>query len=479
MNPINTALTHFINLEDALADQWMVDVDIHDDCNFMDYLEPNENHPEGIKPHLDLAEEEIFVSSGTERCKAALFRNFKAVVMRDISHRVKAYNDYDILSLKLSGNIKQYQKLTAPIPCNYNAPLLERAAAIAATPAFSERIEVLFNKIKNSNLNNKQKQYYNKHLRDFASIYLSQEHAWRNKPSFEALHYHKNESQFLKLQELAKSGGMVSTIGPIGDLGFLSKYKVSVVDTSNIWQYVPIHIEGLSFSTRIVITVVVNPTRFFSCIHIPFSEEEAIEFNHLLGILISCCGNKNVAMGIVKGEENDMTNPFAISLGSIFSHKTISLLRNYVEKNIIAIPGFKPIDITNIEELNTCTALHIEKLYEDPKGRLFLDESANTINFLLPDTYIRLSRIEEWKKAFEKTSNHSDLIGFIWRLKIEERLAEFIHNFGQERMDSLLTRCCTTVPCFENYWSGYFQGASVSEGIAAIVDLHIQTENSD
>ncbi|SRR5581483_1602688 len=474
MNPINTALTPFINLEDVLADEWMVNVDIHYDCGFEDYLEPNEEKPEGIKEHLDLAEEGgIIVSTGTQRCKTGpLLGRFEAVVMRDINHRTKAYNDFDILLLKLSEGLKEYQELSAPIPCCYEMPLLERVAAIAHTHLFPKRIEILSKKLKNSSIkdNTRQYQYYKKYLHHFASIYLSQKHAWRNNSAFKALHFHENESQFLKLQEYAKSGSMISTIGSINDLFFLKKFKVSAVDTSNIWNYIPLNIQGLSSPTRLIVTEMGHPTEFYSCIHVPFSEGETIEFNQLFDTLVSCYGNQKAASRALRCAECNVADPFNISSGSIYSRKTIPLLRDYLAKNVITIPGFEPVDMKgDLKKLNTCTALHIEKMCEHPNTKRFLDDLVNSWRILLPSAYIGFSKMEDWKQSFEKKflREDSELAECLLKLQKAGVLAEFIQHFGHERMDALLIRCSTIAPFFEEEWRYFLKAESLS--IASIL----------
>ena len=317
-------LSRYPSLEMQFADQCLVDVDVHAKCNFDDFLEPNEYEPEGIEPHLKMVEqgicntaegvatleqEGLHVITGAERfffmhCFSDE-KKCQGGVGRDINPRVKAYNDFNILLLRIAKNKEEYIALSETV--YYEDSPEEKIAAIKT------RISIIAEKMENSDdIPNKVKDYYRKHLQDFAFLYLQQPRRWKKDPSleskqfvsfsdsnhryFKSCQYHLDNAQFLKLQACAKSGNMISTIGGINDLVFLKSRKVTVIDTSNISDYVMLDIRlGNNLKPLVIHTHGTGrPTTYCSYIHEPLTKQEDCEFDMLVKSIKSALGLDNI-----------------------------------------------------------------------------------------------------------------------------------------------------------------------------------------
>jgi hypothetical protein len=99
-------------LEEKLNNLWYMErLDVDAIIPFKDYLVPNELNPYLVKLHFDLLDEAgLLVSTGTERSfiDLALCEKCTGLVGVDINPRVKAYNDFNTLLLRLSENRKDY-----------------------------------------------------------------------------------------------------------------------------------------------------------------------------------------------------------------------------------------------------------------------------------------------------------------------------------------------------------------------------------
>jgi len=311
-------------LECEFENQCLVDVNISQQCDFPDYLEPNEGSPEDVKSHLALMEKGIIVSTGTERSFFDLLfsdaKKCEGLVIRDINPKVKAYVDFNILLLRISKTRDEYIELS-------NITKDEKS--------FRERITVITDKIGKSSLPDKVKCYYQKHLVDFGSIYLKLPHSWRISRDFDECKYDQNNVYFSKLQIYAKSGNIISTIGSIDDLMFLQSSEVSVVDTSNITAYSVLNLRGgENFNPRVITTVLnLGITIYFSYIHKELTELENSEFDELLTKLQRLgCGSAVWMRTNLRGSFGDcLRNPLNVSDGAIRSPETLSFMRKYVK----------------------------------------------------------------------------------------------------------------------------------------------------
>ncbi len=260
------------SLEYQFAHLAFSDVDVNAECGFGDFLEPNELRPERVQPHLDRAGRGVLVSAGTERSFFDLIfsseEKCEGLVVRDINPKVKAYVDFNTLMLRVSDSRKEYATLSGQKPSGLD------------DDDIIERISTLREKIGKHDMPQKVKEYYLKHLRDFAFVYfnapLNISQRWRNICSefFDKCRYDIDDSQFSKLQRYARAGNIVSTIGSINDLTFLADRVVSVVDTSNIggYEFIDLKVQG---NPRVIR---VEPGCYFSHKHVPLTDAERGEF---------------------------------------------------------------------------------------------------------------------------------------------------------------------------------------------------------
>lgn len=477
-----------LSLESELKSDWMVNVDMDYTSLFEqslvktreEYFEPNEEHPEAIKPHLDLAEKKIIVSTGTERSLFdLLFGDFEGLVIRDVNPLTAAYHHYNTLLLRLC-DIKEYNQLSAPV-MDMRAPSFIptkiKAAYLMKQAPFLERMAIVSKKIEESEMSNELKSFYQKNLNACGAVYLSQEHKWKWSSGFDACHYHKNEAQFLRLQEYARKGMIVPTTGDINQLEFLNPkkipFKVSVVDTSNIVDYVPINLQGLSDGTRIITTTFAGVKGVYhSCVHKPFSEKEASDFNKLFNDVLLPCHESHsraekAARSLKKGSLKDRFN---ITSQNIYSADRLEVLQKYINKNVISIPGINPIDMkSNIIRINTLSPSDTQKLCEHEKITHFLSKLVKSSLELNPDAYMRFSKISGWNEAFEDhfMKEPSALITLLGRLKEAHLLNELIENLGVEKLDALIANGSENKR-FEDNWKLMFN-ASTENGIKSIL----------
>lgn len=260
------------NLEEDLIAEIDVEVDVETPPPFHDCLTPNE-YPNGLSDHINLVKEGgIAVSCGTERSffnLIATSRRINGLVIRDINPRVKAYMDFNILLMRISNDVYDYQSYLSQKP----------------------DLDWLKVKICHTPLSEKLIAYYLKNLENFANVFYGMaSQNWRYVKDDEILEkfaYHNtaNYRLFNRLKNCAEWGKIAVTIGPINDLRFLKDYKISLVDVSNIPAYSYIDLRILGDSTpRVLFTRFDEHGRnsYFSHTHQPISEEERVKFEDLL-----------------------------------------------------------------------------------------------------------------------------------------------------------------------------------------------------
>ena len=430
-------------LEEKYQNLTMCAVDILHNCDFENYLIPNEMNPIDCKPHLDAAGNGIIVSTGTERSFIDLALSDPAkttgLVVVDINHRVKAYVDFNTLLLRISENREDYLKLS-------EQPLSEAAS--------NERISLIKQKMKKAQLPDNVHAYYLKYLKDFSSIYWKNYNSWRLESDdyFKGCRYYLNDDQFAKLQQYAQSGKIISVIGDINDLTFLEE-QVSIVDTSNIKDYCMLKIEGKGdFCPRILMVsgqgrriTDSNISTYSSYLHKALTKDEVKELDTLRK-KISPEGP--VYQSWMKNQLGLFMNPdpFNAAIGPIYSRETLTALRKYVEQNVIEISPLIFFDKTNAisyKILNTASSEEIELLLENPKLKTFLANlvrswSGDGIN---PSVYLKFSKIDGWKNVIQ--SHFEDprqaFPAFLSYLK-NDGLLQFIAIFGKERFNALIEK---------------------------------------
>lgn len=476
------------SLESELKNEWMVDIDLDYTSDFdkklttrEEYFEPNEEHPEAVIPHLALAEKNIIVSTGTERSLFdLLFGEFEGLVIRDVNPLTAAYHHFNIILLRFCSR-EEYNTLSTPVFDGSAAtfiPTKVKANHLIKQAPFLERMAIISKKIENSDLADELKEFYQRNLNVCGAVYLSQDHNWRRWKSFSACQYQNNESQFLKLQKLARKGMIVPTTGDINQLQFLDPkkvpFKISVVDTSNIADYVPIDLQGLSgTSTRIITTTFSGANGvYFSCMHRPFSEQEASEFNHLFrNVLLPCHESEAKAEKTVKSlKKINMRDVFNITTPNIYSSDRLGLLQEYLDESVINIPGIQVDMKSNMKKLNTLSPTDIQKLCEHPRTAQFLKILVSTSQ-LSQDIYMAFSKIKGWTETFESyfMENPSKLPRLLKKLRNASLLTVLIENLGREKINGLIAAGLKDEG-FEKEWSSRFN-TSPHEGIFSILQV--------
>jgi hypothetical protein len=432
MNSIDAS--PFFSLEEQFESAITQPVDVRTDCGFKDYLDPNEGSPEGIKPHLELAERGDLVSTGTERCFFNLCfldeGKCTGLIVRDINPRVKAYVDFNTLLLRLAETREEYVELSTlrkPSPGNLHVHL--------------ERIKAL---TEGSELPGRIKEYYLKHLEDFGHVYYQMSSKfWRSVDSnyFTKCRYDENDFLFLKVQKYAKSGNIISTIGDMNDLNFLKTRNISVIDTSNIHGYCTIDFQGLGNShPRIIWTQPdARKTSYCSYVHERLEDEEQVEFQQLMKKMKDCGVHENTLMSLIA--EKTTCEKFSSSVGRFCSKRMLAELQKYADQNVLEIPNFPPLCITSfhVDKINTISKEHLQALSVSENTQRFLQKLTTYWGTLTSSTYLAFSQSEGWHEHFEEVflEPDSDLAGFIKKLKRNKLFPTFLQTFGQERLENL------------------------------------------
>lgn len=220
-------------------------------CKFVDYREPNEGTPKNVKPHLAKMEKGWIVSTGTERSFFDLLLSpvdrCEGLIIRDINPNVKKYCDTLTLLLAISNSLEEFIDLSAK------------------SKEFSEdKQQRIREKIQQSPyLSDQMKAYHLEHFVENGRHYLDCEHLpsidnWKERRSpigdNEGVDYRSDRCLFDKLQQYARKGRIIATVGTIDDLTFAGDRKISVIDVSNIPDYVCLNFQGNgpNFNPRII-----------------------------------------------------------------------------------------------------------------------------------------------------------------------------------------------------------------------------------
>jgi hypothetical protein len=279
------------SLEVMMENLCCMDVDLRAKNPFPEeFLIPNEPPGTGLQPHIDAICPGIMVSVGTERSffDLALSDPTKCdgLVVRDVNPRVKAYVDFNVLLLRICNSREEFRELAQQRLNEYTLePFIDSlqkklAAAQDIPPSIKE--------------------YYQRNLRTYLGVYYSNSARknWaRLQPGeydeidrlFSTVNYYENDALFTKLQQYAKQGKIIATVGSIEDLEFLHGQKVSLIDSSNIFQYVNLDIPVHRFSgpTRLIHTeigdnILAIPATYLSFQYTPLSVEQKEEMRQLL-----------------------------------------------------------------------------------------------------------------------------------------------------------------------------------------------------
>lgn len=194
----------------------------------------------------------------------------------DLNHKVKAYNDFNLLLLCIAKTRQEYIALSQP------------------TEDIESRIITIKDKMTGS-LPERTHRYYKKQLANFASVYLTQKHTWRcDSIGFGKCRYHEDDVQFSRLQVYAKSGNIIYVIGDINNLQFLGEVgeSVSVVDASNIHDYSILNFKFRhNIAPRIIITLSQYQKTEYHSFIFDLDNEESYELDRLLAVIKSSIEN--------------------------------------------------------------------------------------------------------------------------------------------------------------------------------------------
>ncbi len=237
---------------------------------FKNYFAPNEKQPIKIKPWFDtLKEKGTLVSTGTERSfiDAALCEKCTGVVVRDTNPPIKAYNDFNLLLLKLAATREEYLRFRMVEDClnlveNHDRGFSHESLAREST------IAQIKERLRESDMIDETKQFYEDYFDAFANIYYAaqqtnemlcfidpakrvcRDYSWPT--FFDDANYLFDDSLFKKVQDMAKKGNFISTIGSIDQLEFLKEESIIAIDISNILDYASLDFSGLSFQPLII-----------------------------------------------------------------------------------------------------------------------------------------------------------------------------------------------------------------------------------
>lgn len=252
---IFSAFCSFATLEDRLSDKWLIkSLDVDSFKDFEDYLHPNELNPFLIKKHFDLLTNDgLPVATGTERSfiALALCQKCTGLVAVDINPRVKAYNDFNTLLLRISKDREDYLSLRA-----VNSIIENNFDYTNTVVRIKERV------VADDKLDDRLKDYYINNFDNFARIFFNTQNNCdllplididkKNKYTqyyypysyFVHANYLYDDELFLYISKLVKEKSIISTVGNINELGFLNNENIIAIDTSNICDYLPLTYES-------------------------------------------------------------------------------------------------------------------------------------------------------------------------------------------------------------------------------------------
>ena len=451
-------------LEETLASlTFQRPVDVNTPVDFIAFLNPNEFNVYKVKEHLD-QQEKIgpMVVTGTERSFFDLCLcnpdKCTGLIVRDINPKVKAYVDFNTLLLRIADNVGEYAQMSDDLmslndlkqwvegsqllgeekkfflenPTKIQQLLYENPDFIRRNhKALLTRTEYLQCRIESSNIPQHLKQYYFHHLNDFAEIYFNTTKSWRSrdKQFFEGVQYHENPNLFNKLQQFARSGNIIATIGDINDLRFLENLNVGILDVSNIPDYVLLDLKAdKSFSPHIIWTYLHSGgdnTTYYSCPCLSLlQEQERGEFDQLLQELrqAKCIEKELFTIGGAPKLGIDLFHTLLHLRKSrpdirpvSYSAEILKQLKEFKEQWMLEIPGNRWIsfDSSNFDtnQINSLSVDEINAACKNPKIVRFLPQLIENWLLIDYDKYVAFSKIPGWREAFlteaEKASTDS------------------------------------------------------------------------
>jgi hypothetical protein len=383
------------------------DVDIHAKINFNDYLAPNELGVVDAAVFYQMRRAGILVSTGTERTffglaltRLAPFARLicEGLVVRDINPRVKAYNDFNVLLLRIAESMEDYAFLSEPGPENKEAvmsKIVERLDIAAMPPHV--------------------KAYYQRNLANISAVYFNVARNWRNQTNF--LYYHKDLHHFDTLQSYARAGNIVTSIGKINDLHFLANRIVRIVDISNIWDYSVIDLQNgnSDFSPTVIWTWLTsgNPTNYYSYQHVWLASEDRMKlellFTKVLSSWPSDMENREEKLvqdikfiEIHKKRADDLDAYLPIR----YAFESLELVQDYIDAWIHCSPfgifnfSGAAIHRSVAEKFNQLDIRTLEAIAREPGIQRFGKDLVDLWPYMDTDKYLAFSGVSGWKEEF-------------------------------------------------------------------------------
>lgn len=236
-------------------------LDLTSDPGFRDYREPNEAMPINIIPHLELMEKGWIKSCGTERSiyDLLLSPNCEGLLISDIHPKVIGYCRFLILLVYCANDREDFCNLSHPSNLNLIESLKEQ----------------VLNRIVKLNMPNLMISYFMENFASLALCYLGFRHLPPGS-NHDGIDYRKNDLLFNKLQRYARNLKIIPVQEEINDFTLSAGRKVTVIDTSNISDYVAIKPFGCGdVRPRIIFTKPSEvETKYYSCLYSKFTDEE-------------------------------------------------------------------------------------------------------------------------------------------------------------------------------------------------------------
>lgn len=435
------------SLEDRYADHCFRDIDIKAQVNFTKFHAPNERHVLQIQPHLETAAPGVIVSTGTERsffdlALSAISRggeNCTGLVVRDIDPQAIGYAHMITLMLRITNDVKDFEELSGP----NRGPNLERLSK----GQIDQKIKKIRERLSASDVPEKAKAFYLKHLDDFAPIYFRTQNTWRlsskneasqkywqsheNNPlfasipskiradSFQGVQYQQDETLFKTLQGFAKSGNIVCTVGSINDLTFINQDPLRLVDVSNIPDYIPMDLQCHEpCNPRFVWN---NPEPPFAYTHYKsydhdstkdrLTPEQKKEFEQIRSQLHTA----RVVSGYLDRSVFPDSRPFGYypeSLSNIREYRDRWMIHHPRQGWVSFGPTYYRLLVNGVHpplnepiagsNLKNKTVGELEELASMPETARFASHLVTLWPLLDTDQYLAFSKVPGWKEAFAK-----------------------------------------------------------------------------
>ncbi len=130
-----------------------------------------------------------------------------------------------------------------------------------------------------------------------------------------------------------------------------------------------------------------------------------------------------------------------------YSIKTLTALQHYVKNNFLEIPGFNPVRIPRVDEVNKESIAELNKISTDEivescnhiEVRHFLSRLVECWKVLDASKYLAFSHLDGWKEAFEECFMWTPIFldSFLLKLCKQGLLDQFIQKYGKDRLDTL------------------------------------------